>query len=53
MTGDRPVVSYCGSGVNACHNLLALEVAGFAPGRLYAGSWSQYSSDPERPGGDR
>ena len=49
VTVDRPVVSYCGSGVNACHNLLALEVAGFAPGRLYAGSWSQYSSDPERP----
>ncbi len=49
VTGDRPVVSYCGSGVNACHNLLALEVAGFAPGRLYAGSWSQYSSDPDRP----
>ena len=37
------VISYCGSGVTACHNLLALEVAGFAPGRLYPGSWSQYS----------
>ncbi|MET0417376.1 MAG: sulfurtransferase [Actinoplanes sp.] len=37
------VVSYCGSGVTACHNLLALEHAGFAPGRLYPGSWSQYS----------
>jgi thiosulfate/3-mercaptopyruvate sulfurtransferase len=37
------VVSYCGSGVTACHNLLALELAGFAPGRLYPGSWSQYS----------
>ncbi|NMO56558.1 sulfurtransferase [Actinoplanes sp. TBRC 11911] len=37
------VVSYCGSGVTACHNLLALERAGFAPGRLYPGSWSQYS----------
>ena len=45
--GSR-VVSYCGSGVNACHNLLALEVAGFGPGRLYPGSWSQYSSDPDR-----
>ncbi|GAA3176144.1 sulfurtransferase [Blastococcus jejuensis] len=43
------VISYCGSGVTACHNLLALEVAGFAPGRLYPGSWSQYSADPERP----
>lgn len=38
------VVSYCGSGVTACHNLLALEYAGFAPGRLYPGSWSQYSN---------
>jgi thiosulfate/3-mercaptopyruvate sulfurtransferase len=38
------VVSYCGSGVTACHNLLALEHAGFAPGRLYPGSWSQYSN---------
>jgi thiosulfate/3-mercaptopyruvate sulfurtransferase len=37
------VVSYCGSGVTACHNLLALEHAGYAPGRLYPGSWSQYS----------
>ncbi len=40
-SGD--VISYCGSGVTACHNLLALEVAGFPPGRLYPGSWSQYS----------
>jgi thiosulfate/3-mercaptopyruvate sulfurtransferase len=37
------VISYCGSGVTACHNLLALEHAGFSPGRLYPGSWSQYS----------
>ncbi len=43
-----PVVSYCGSGVTACHNLLALEVAGLGPGRLYPGSWSQYSADPDR-----
>ena len=48
VTDDSPVVSYCGSGVNACHTLLALELAGFGPGRLYAGSWSQYSSDPAR-----
>jgi thiosulfate/3-mercaptopyruvate sulfurtransferase len=42
------VVSYCGSGVNACHSLLALERAGFAPGRLYPGSYSQWShSDRE------
>lgn len=37
------VVSYCGSGVTACHNLLALERAGLGPGRLYPGSWSQYA----------
>jgi thiosulfate/3-mercaptopyruvate sulfurtransferase len=41
------VISYCGSGVTACHNLLALELAGFAPGRLYPGSWSQYSQLPD------
>ena len=43
-----PVVSYCGSGVSACHNLLALELAGLGPGRLYAGSWSEWSRDPAR-----
>ncbi len=43
------VVSYCGSGVTACHTLLALELAGFGPGRLYPGSWSEYSSDENRP----
>ncbi|MDQ6650367.1 MAG: sulfurtransferase [Actinomycetota bacterium] len=43
------VVSYCGSGVTACHTLLALELAGLGPGRLYAGSWSQYSADATRP----
>ncbi len=46
---DRPVISYCGSGVTACHTLLALEHAGFAPGRLYPGSWSQYAANPARP----
>jgi thiosulfate/3-mercaptopyruvate sulfurtransferase len=48
-TGDRDVISYCGSGVTACHNLIALEHAGLGRGRLYPGSWSQYSSDPDRP----
>ena len=37
------VVCYCGSGVTACHNLLAIEHAGLGIGRLYPGSWSQYS----------
>lgn len=46
---DKAVISYCGSGVTACHTLLVLEHAGFAPGRLYPGSWSQYAADPSRP----
>jgi thiosulfate/3-mercaptopyruvate sulfurtransferase len=43
VTDGTDVVSYCGSGVTACHNLLALEYAGLGQGRLYPGSWSQYS----------
>jgi thiosulfate/3-mercaptopyruvate sulfurtransferase len=43
------VICYCGSGVTACHNLLALEHAGLHGARLYAGSWSEWTSDPERP----
>jgi len=46
--GDADVVSYCGSGVTACHNLLAMEQAGLHPGRLFPGSWSQWSRDPSR-----
>jgi thiosulfate/3-mercaptopyruvate sulfurtransferase len=45
----RDVVSQCGSGVTACHNLLALELAGLDGARLYPGSWSQWCSDPRRP----
>jgi thiosulfate/3-mercaptopyruvate sulfurtransferase len=41
--GSRPVISYCGSGVTACHNLVLLEHLGLPEGRLYAGSWSQWS----------
>jgi len=42
-------IAMCGSGVTACHLLLALEHAGLGGGRLYAGSWSEWSSDPARP----
>jgi thiosulfate/3-mercaptopyruvate sulfurtransferase len=50
--GARPnqdVVVYCGSGVTACHTLLALEAAGVDGARLYPGSWSQWCADPDRP----
>jgi thiosulfate/3-mercaptopyruvate sulfurtransferase len=43
------VIHYCGSGVSACHNLLAMEIAGLKGGKLYAGSWSEWSADPKRP----
>jgi thiosulfate/3-mercaptopyruvate sulfurtransferase len=52
VLGDRApseVVHYCGSGVAACHNLLAMEIAGLTGGRLYAGSWSEWIADPNRP----
>jgi thiosulfate/3-mercaptopyruvate sulfurtransferase len=43
------VAHSCGSGVAACHNLLAMEVAGLHGGKLYAGSWSEWIADPARP----
>ena len=45
----RAIVCMCGSGVTACQGLLALEAAGIADGRLYAGSWSEWIRDPSRP----
>ncbi|MCB1887224.1 MAG: sulfurtransferase [Rhodocyclaceae bacterium] len=52
VLGETPperVVHMCGSGVTACHNALAMEVAGLPGSRLYAGSWSEWCSSPERP----
>jgi len=48
-TGAAEVVHQCGSGVTACHNLLAMEHAGLAGSVLYAGSWSEWSANPARP----
>ena len=45
---DRPIV-YCGSGVTACHNALAIEQSGLGLPRVYVGSWSGWSADPDRP----
>ena len=44
IDADKGAVAYCGSGVNATQDLLAMELAGIKRGRLYAGSWSDWSS---------
>jgi thiosulfate/3-mercaptopyruvate sulfurtransferase len=51
LAGRPPesVVHSCGSGVSACHNLFAMELAGLAGSRLYPGSWSEWVADPARP----
>jgi len=52
LLGDRDptrVIHMCGSGVTACHNLLAMEHAGLPGSRLYVGSWSEWIREPDRP----
>lgn len=52
LLGDRDpsqVVHQCGSGVTACHNLLAMEIAALPGSKLYIGSWSEWCANPERP----
>jgi thiosulfate/3-mercaptopyruvate sulfurtransferase len=52
LLGGRPhtdVVHHCGSGVTACHNILAMEIAGMPGTRLYPGSWSEWIANPARP----
>jgi len=46
---DHGVVHQCGSGITACHNLLAMELAGLRGSALYPGSWSEWCSEPTRP----
>ncbi len=48
-TKKEPVIVYCGSGVTACPNVLALSEAGFEDVRLYLGSWSDWISYPDHP----
>jgi len=47
-SGDQ-IIAQCGSGVSACHNILAMEIAGISGVRLYPGSWSEWCADPTRP----
>jgi len=47
--GEAEIICYCGSGVTAAHNVLAMRVAGLPEPKLYVGSWSEWCADPNRP----
>ncbi|EIZ78065.1 3-mercaptopyruvate sulfurtransferase [Novosphingobium sp. Rr 2-17] len=49
LLGEKPAILSCGSGVTACHNALAMAVAGLPAAQLYPGSWSEWIADPQRP----
>jgi thiosulfate/3-mercaptopyruvate sulfurtransferase len=49
IRSPETTIAQCGSGISACHNLLAMEIAGLRGAALYPGSWSEWSSDPSRP----
>ncbi len=49
IKSPEATIAQCGSGISACHNLLAMELAGLPGAALYPGSWSEWSADPARP----
>ncbi len=49
IKSPETTIAQCGSGISACHNLLAMEIAGLGGAALYPGSWSEWSADPSRP----
>jgi thiosulfate/3-mercaptopyruvate sulfurtransferase len=49
IRNPHETILQCGSGISACHNAFAMEIAGLSGARLYPGSWSEWSSDASRP----